>query len=67
MTAVGVLGARGRMGSTVVQAVAGTDDLTVGAEVDEGDSRDALTGCDVVVDFPPSGCWSRRTSRSGPC
>ncbi len=51
MIRVGVLGARGRMGSTVVQAVAGADGLTVGAEVDEGDSRDALIGCDVVVDF----------------
>jgi 4-hydroxy-tetrahydrodipicolinate reductase len=48
---VGVLGARGRMGSTVVQAVTDTDGLTVAAEVDEGDARDALTGCDVVVDF----------------
>lgn len=55
MTAVGVLGARGRMGSTVVQAVAGADGLTVAAEVDEGDSRDALTGCDVVVDFTHPG------------
>jgi 4-hydroxy-tetrahydrodipicolinate reductase len=51
MIRVGVLGARGRMGSTVVQAVTGADGLTVGAEVDEGDSRDALIGCDVVVDF----------------
>jgi 4-hydroxy-tetrahydrodipicolinate reductase len=51
MIQVGVLGARGRMGGTVVQAVAGADGLTVAAEVDEGDSRDPLTGCDVVVDF----------------
>jgi 4-hydroxy-tetrahydrodipicolinate reductase len=55
MTTVGVLGARGRMGSTVVQAVTEADDLTVAAEVDEGDSRDALTGCDVVVDFTHPG------------
>jgi 4-hydroxy-tetrahydrodipicolinate reductase len=55
MITVGVLGARGRMGSTVVQAVTGTDDLTVTAEVDEGDARDALTGCDVVVDFTHPG------------
>jgi 4-hydroxy-tetrahydrodipicolinate reductase len=55
MTTVGVLGARGRMGSTVVQAVTGADDLTVAAEVDEGDARDALTGCDVVVDFTHPG------------
>ena len=55
MTTVGVLGARGRMGSTVVQAVAEADGLTGAAEVDEGDSRDALTGCDVVVDFTHPG------------
>ena len=55
MTTVGVLGARGRMGSTVVQAVAEADGLTVAAEVDEGDSRDTLTGCDVVVDFTHPG------------
>ena len=51
MSRVGVLGARGRMGSTVVQAVTGTDDLTVTAAVDEGDDRDPLLQCDVVVDF----------------
>jgi len=55
MTTVGVLGARGRMGSTVLQAVTEADDLTVAAEVDEGDTRDALTGCDVVVDFTHPG------------
>jgi 4-hydroxy-tetrahydrodipicolinate reductase len=55
MTTVGVLGARGRMGSTVVEAVTAADDLTVAAEVDEGDARDALTGCDVVVDFTHPG------------
>ncbi len=51
MIGVGVLGARGRMGGTVVQAVAGTDDLAVAAQVDEGDTRDPLLKCDVVVDF----------------
>ena len=55
MTTVGVLGARGRMGRTVVEAVTGADGLTVAAEVDEGDPRDALTGCDVVVDFTHPG------------
>jgi 4-hydroxy-tetrahydrodipicolinate reductase len=55
MTTVGVLGARGRMGSTVVEAVTAADDLTIAAEVDEGDARDALTGCDVVVDFTHPG------------
>jgi 4-hydroxy-tetrahydrodipicolinate reductase len=51
MIQVGVLGARGRMGGTVVQAVAGADDLAVAAQVDEGDARDPLLKCDVVVDF----------------
>ncbi len=51
MISVGVLGARGRMGGTVVQAVDGADDLTVAAQVDEGDPRDPLLSCDVVVDF----------------
>jgi 4-hydroxy-tetrahydrodipicolinate reductase len=51
MTTVGVLGARGRMGSTVVQAVTAADGLDVAAAVDEGDPRDPLAGCDVVVDF----------------
>jgi len=51
MIKVGVLGARGRMGSTVCRAVARTDGLRVTAEVDDGDAREPLTGCDVVVDF----------------
>jgi 4-hydroxy-tetrahydrodipicolinate reductase len=48
---VGVLGARGRMGSLVSQTVRAADDLELAAEVDVGDSRDPLPGCDVVVDF----------------
>jgi 4-hydroxy-tetrahydrodipicolinate reductase len=55
MIRVGVLGARGRMGSEVSRAVAGTEDLTVAAEVDEGDALDVLTRCDVVVDFTHPG------------
>jgi 4-hydroxy-tetrahydrodipicolinate reductase len=55
MIKVGVLGARGRMGSQVRQAVAGADGMSVAAEVDEGDPRDALAGCDVVVDFTHPG------------
>ena len=43
------------MGSQVCRTVAGTDDLMVGAEVDQGDPRDALVGCDVVVDFTHPG------------
>jgi 4-hydroxy-tetrahydrodipicolinate reductase len=55
MINVGVLGARGRMGSQVCQAVAGADGMGIAAGVDEGDSRDALAGCDVVVDFTHPG------------
>jgi 4-hydroxy-tetrahydrodipicolinate reductase len=55
MTKVGVLGARGRMGSEVVRVVTQATDLEVAAEVDEGDKLDALTGCDVVVDFTHPG------------
>jgi len=55
MIKVGVLGARGRMGSQVCQAVTGADGMGIAARVDEGDSRDALAGCDVVVDFTHPG------------
>lgn len=50
---VGVLGARGRMGSTTCAAVRAAHDLDLVAEVDAGDSLDALThaGTHVVVDF----------------
>ena len=51
MIKVGVLGAKGRMGSLVSQTVQSAADLELAAEVDVGDSRDALRGCDVVVDF----------------
>jgi 4-hydroxy-tetrahydrodipicolinate reductase len=51
MIKVGVLGAKGRMGSLVGQTVRATDDLELAAEVDIGDSLDALASCDVVVDF----------------
>jgi 4-hydroxy-tetrahydrodipicolinate reductase len=52
---VGVLGARGRMGREVVRVVGEAADLEVVAEVDQGDELDALTGCDVVVDFTHPG------------
>jgi 4-hydroxy-tetrahydrodipicolinate reductase len=51
MVKVGVLGARGRMGREVSRVVAEAPDLELAAEVDLGDARDPLTGCDVVVDF----------------
>ena len=48
---VGVLGARGRMGSEVCRAVSSAQDMSLAASVDVGDSRDALTSAQVVVDF----------------
>jgi 4-hydroxy-tetrahydrodipicolinate reductase len=53
MIKVGVLGARGRMGSEVVKAVKEAPDLELVAALDLGDSLDALSasGAQVVVDF----------------
>ena len=53
MIKVGVLGARGRMGSEVVKAVNEASDLELVAALDLGDSLDALVSnrAQVVVDF----------------
>jgi 4-hydroxy-tetrahydrodipicolinate reductase len=51
MIKVGVLGARGRMGRTVCEAVEGAPDTDLAAQVDFGDSLEELIGADVVVDF----------------
>lgn len=53
VTRVGVLGARGKMGSTVVTAVNNAVGMEVVAALDLGDSLDALVAnkADVVVDF----------------
>ena len=51
MIKVGVLGARGRMGSLVGQTVRSADDLELIAEVDLGDDLDGLKAADVIVDF----------------
>jgi 4-hydroxy-tetrahydrodipicolinate reductase len=50
---VGVLGARGKVGRVVCEAVAGSDDFELVAEIDEGDDLEALvaTGAEAVVDF----------------
>jgi 4-hydroxy-tetrahydrodipicolinate reductase len=50
---VGVLGAKGRVGATMVAAVQEADDLTLSAEVDAGDPLSLFvdSGTDVVVDF----------------
>jgi len=48
---VGVLGAKGRMGSEVCRAVEAADDLSLVAAVDADDNKEPLREADVVVDF----------------
>lgn len=50
---VGVLGARGRVGQTIVASVNEAEDLELVAEVDRGDDMNLLVeaGAQVVVDF----------------
>jgi 4-hydroxy-tetrahydrodipicolinate reductase len=55
MIKVGVLGAKGRMGSQVCATVELASDLGLTAQVDVGDSLDHLVGADVVVDFTHPG------------
>jgi 4-hydroxy-tetrahydrodipicolinate reductase len=55
MIRVGVLGAKGRMGSQVCDTVTGAADLELDGQVDAGDPLELLDGCDVVVDFTHPG------------
>jgi 4-hydroxy-tetrahydrodipicolinate reductase len=55
MITVGVLGAKGRMGSEVCRAVEGAGDMELAAAVDVGDEREPLAECDAVVDFTHPG------------
>ncbi len=48
---VGVLGAKGRMGSLVCEAVRADSGMALVAQLDAQDSLSALGDCDVVVDF----------------
>lgn len=50
---VGVLGAKGKVGATMVQAVEAAEDLTLSAGVDAGDELSLLTDSqtEVVIDF----------------
>ncbi|MHA7650447.1 4-hydroxy-tetrahydrodipicolinate reductase [Mycobacterium sp. ML4] len=50
---VGVLGAKGKVGATMVRAVRAADDLTLSAEVDAGDALSLLTdsATEAVIDF----------------
>ena len=53
MIKVGVLGAKGRVGSAVVAGVQKADDLELAAEIDHGDDLQQLVdaGVEVIVDF----------------
>jgi 4-hydroxy-tetrahydrodipicolinate reductase len=51
MIKVAVVGARGRMGATVVEAVEGAADCELVAAIDLGDDLSNIDGADVVVDF----------------
>ncbi len=55
MVKVGVLGAKGRMGTQVCGTVEAAPDLELAAQVDVGDALEQLAGCDVVVDFTHPG------------
>ncbi|BBX22163.1 4-hydroxy-tetrahydrodipicolinate reductase [Mycolicibacter terrae] len=50
---VAVLGAKGKVGATMVEAVRAADDLTLSAEVDAGDELSLLTdgATEAVIDF----------------
>lgn len=53
VTKVGVLGARGKVGAAICEAVRDAEDMELVAEVDQGDRLERLTeaGAEVVVDF----------------
>ncbi|MGP3957182.1 4-hydroxy-tetrahydrodipicolinate reductase [Nonomuraea sp. 3N208] len=51
MIKVGVLGARGRVGSEVCKAVEAASDMELVAALDKDDSIEGLEGAEVVVDF----------------
>lgn len=53
VTKVGVLGARGKVGTAICDAVREADDMELVAEIDQGDALQSLvdSGAEVVVDF----------------
>jgi 4-hydroxy-tetrahydrodipicolinate reductase len=53
--AVGVFGARGRMGAEVCRAVEAAQDMRLVASIDAGDDRGPLRDAEVVVDFTTPG------------
>ena len=50
---VAVLGSKGKVGATMVEAVQAADDLTLSAQLDAGDALTELTdsNTEVVIDF----------------
>ena len=50
-TKVAVIGAAGRMGATVCEAVEGADDMELVGRFDDGDDLGDLGGAEVVVEF----------------
>jgi 4-hydroxy-tetrahydrodipicolinate reductase len=52
---VGVLGAKGRMGTAMAAGIAAAQDLALGGLVDAGDPLDDLTGADAVLVFTAAG------------
>ena len=61
---VGVLGAKGKVGTTMVAAVQDADDLTLTVGVDAGDELGQLTesGTEVVIDVRGSALPGRVVS-----
>lgn len=50
-TKVSVVGAKGRMGETTVEAINKDSELSLHCAIDQGDGLDQLSGSDVLVDF----------------
>ncbi|MEO1917332.1 MAG: 4-hydroxy-tetrahydrodipicolinate reductase, partial [Candidatus Thioglobus sp.] len=52
MTRVAVVGASGRMGQTIIEAISQNDKVSLGATLDKGDDLSAaLDQFDVLIDF----------------
>ena len=55
MLNVGVIGARGKLGTLACDAVREADDLRLAAEIGRADSLDTLLGCEVAIDVTEPG------------
>ena len=69
MVKVGVFGASGRMGATVVQAVEDDPDMELVARISEGSDLAPAEHADVMVDFtqPAGGCEPRNWASDHRC